>query len=304
MSRVFITGHKGLLGSACVRLFRSIGHEVLTTDLRLHALANARHAMAELEPDVVIHAAARVGGIAANRADPIGFLQHNLDIQNAVFSAAFEHGVQHLVFVGTSCMYPKHADIPVKEDSLFSGPLEPDVEAYAIAKIAGWRLVKAYREKHGLNWTTISPANIYGSIGETFDGDKAHVVPALIKKLYESQKSGTPFEVWGDGSQVREFIHADDVASAIHHVLAERPNFDLINVGPGYGTTISELCSTLFSVAGCPPVVEWKTDAPRGIEKKTFDISRIKGSTTWAPKIGLEDGLRSAWKHYTNLCEQ
>jgi GDP-L-fucose synthase len=304
MSRVLITGHRGLLGSACVRLFRSLGHDVVTTDLRLQALENARMAMAKLEPDVVIHAAARVGGIAANKADPIGFLQENLNIQNAVFSAAFEHGVQHLVFVGTSCMYPKHAALPVKEDSLFGGFLEPDVEAYALAKIAGWRLVKAYREQHGLNWTTIAPCNIYGSIGETFDGTKAHVVPALIKKLYESQKTGKPFEVWGDGTQVREFIHADDVASAIYHVLTERPNYNLINVGPGYGTSIAELCATLFSVAGCPPVVEWKKDAPRGIEQKTYDITRIKSSTTWAPKIRLEDGLRSAWNHYKSLCEQ
>lgn len=260
--------------------------------------------MAESEASVVIHCAAKVGGIASNKAEPIAFLQDNLKIQNNVFSSALEQGVQHLIFVGTSCMYPKHAEVPVKEESLLTGSLEPDVEPYALAKIAGWRLVKAYREKHGLNWTTIAPANIYGTIGETFDGDKAHVVPALIKKLYESKKTGKPFEVWGDGSQVREFIHADDVASAIWHVLMQRPNFDLINVGPGYGTSIAELCATLFSVAGCPPIVEWKKDGPRGIEKKTFDISRIKGNTTWAPKIGLEDGLLSAWNHYTNLCEQ
>lgn len=300
--KVFVTGHRGLLGSACVRLFRSLGHEVYTTPLRLDNLADCRYAMADSEATVVIHCAARVGGIAANKAKPIEFLRDNLTIQNNVFSAAFEAGVQHLVFVGTSCMYPKHADVPVKEESLFTGTLEPDVEAYALAKIAGWRLVKAYREKHGLNWTTIAPCNLYGP-NDSYSEEKAHVIPALIRKLHENKTDGKTFEVWGDGKQIREFLHADDCASAIHHVLTERPNFDLINVGPGNGTSIAELCATLFAVAGCPSRVEWKRDGIRGIEKKTFNVERIKNHTTWAPKISLEDGLRKVWREYVNTQE-
>jgi GDP-L-fucose synthase len=223
--------------------------------------------MAESEAGTVIHCAAKVGGISANKNEPIGFLLDNLRIQSSVFSSAFEAGIQNLVFAGTSCMYPKHSAMPVKEEYLLTGKLEPDVEAYAIAKIAGWRLVKAYRESHGLNWTTVAPCNLYGP-NDCYSERKAHVIPALIAKLYKSQKTGQPFEVWGDGQQIREFLHADDCASAIYHVLTERPNFDLINIGPGYGTSIAELCATLFTVGGCPKIVEWKTDAPRGIERR------------------------------------
>ncbi len=296
--RIFITGHRGLLGSACVRFYENTGHEVVTTNLRLDSLANARYAMAELRPEAVIHCAAKVGGIAANKADPIGFLHENLKIQNAVFAAAFEHGVQNLIFVGTSCMYPKTAPVPVSEQWVMHGPLEPDVEAYAIAKIAGWRLVKAYKEKHGLNWTTVAPCNLYAEHNDSYGLDRAHVIPALINKLYRSKATGEPFVVWGSGNQLREFLHADDAASAIHAVLASKTPHDLVNIGPGQGTTIAELVATLFSVAGTPPVVEWMHDAPIGIEKKTFCTKRLKSITDWEPKISIEDGLKKTWQAY------
>lgn len=295
MKTVLVTGHRGLLGSACVRHF-SKNYEVLTIDGNLLDPEVVKAYFALLTPDYVIHCAAKVGGVNANRTKPVEFLTQNLLIQNNVISTAAQSGVEKLVFVGTSCMYPRNTDLPVSEESLLTGKLESSVEAYAIAKIAGWRLCKAYSEQYGKNFVTVNPSNIYG-INDNYRLEDGHVIPALISKLHKAVQEKGTLHVWGTGRAVREFIYADDAARAIAVILKNYNSPEVINVGTGVGTSISGLVDAVCGVIGMPQDIFWDTSKPEGIPQKTFNISKLE-ALGWKPETTLAEGLKLTYKDY------
>ena len=297
--RIYVTGHKGLLGSACVRRF-SANHSIVTSDFDLRHYARLATFWTTHTPDAVIHCAARVGGVRANRDNPVGFLSDNLRIQTNVIDMAAACAVQKLVFIGTSCMFPRDASLPVNEASLLTGPLEASVEAYAIAKIAGWRLCKAYWEQFGKKFLTVCPSNLYGP-RDSYGLDRAHVIPALIHKLHIAKQSKSAFVVWGDGSAVREFMHADDCASAIETVMDKYDSPEPINLGTGVSTTIKELVDMLVDISGFKGNVVWDTSEPTGIPRKTFSAEKLK-ALGWKPSIGLREGLEKTWEEFQ--CQQ
>lgn len=299
MKKVLVTGSRGLLGSACVRLL-SQTYIVLQADCDLRNHQEVYWMFQRLMPDYVIHCAAKVGGVKANRDNPVAFIEDNIAINSNVIAACHAFGIQKLVNIGTSCMFPKNAPVPVKESSFQNGPLESDVEAYASAKILAYMTCKAYKHQHGSRFVTCCPANLYGP-NDSY-GEEAHVIPALIRKASEAATSGTKMKVWGDGSAVREFLHADDAASAIKLVLENYESSDLISIGSGVGTSIKELAETIakaFSVNG----IEWVPSEPTGIQKKTFDISKLK-ALGWEQRVGLKYGISSVcsdYKHDINI---
>jgi len=295
MKTLLITGHRGLLGSACVRHFAG-RRKVLLFEGDCKNENEVARFFFRHKPQEVIHCAAKVGGVAANKSQPVSFLQDNLRMQVNVISAAAEFNTEKLIFVGTSCMFPRDAELPVREDSLLTGRLDDSIEAYAIAKIAGWRLCKAYWEEHGKKFMTINPSNIYGDRDNY--GPSAHVIPALIAKFHQAMTKGEVPVVWGDGSAVREFIHSSDVASAIEVVLERWNTPDVISVGTGVGHTIKELADLLQQVSGMKSPVQWDASKPTGIPRKTFDVTLMR-SLGWSPQVGLEEGLRKTWLDFT-----
>lgn len=298
MKRLLVTGHRGLLGSACVREFGS-DHEVNTTPANLLNWSEVDSFIGACKPDVIIHCAAKVGGVKANRDNPVAFLLENLTIQNNVMRAAHAHGVSQLCFIATSCMFPLEATLPVQETSLLTGRLEGSVEAYAIAKIAGWRLCKAYCEEFGDQFITVAPSNVYGP-QDRYD-DQAHVIPSLIRKMHNAALTGQSMEVWGDGAAVREFIFSEDVASAIRVLLEHWKSPEVINVGTGIGTTIRDLVAAIGVTSPfneLPPVV-WNAAAPVGIPRKTYSIEKLT-SLGWKPKFSLHEGLHRTWFDFLN----
>lgn len=292
---IYITGHLGLLGSACVRRF-SPDYRIITSNFDLKDEAATRSFISNERPDLLIACAAKVGGVRANRDDPVGFLEENLRIQNNVISAAAEFGVEKLVFIGTSCMFPRDAALPVREDSLLTGKLEDSVEAYAVAKIAGWRLCKAYWEQFGKKFITVCPANLFGP-QDSYGLDRAHVIPALIHKLHIAMRSNSHLVVWGSGGAVREFMHADDCASAIEAVMEKYDSPEPINLGTGVSTTIKELVDMLVEISGFRGNVVWDTSEPTGIPRKTFNADKLK-ALGWRPSISLREGLAATWKDF------
>tara|TARA_R110000868_G_scaffold73521_4_gene213200 strand:- start:13103 stop:14008 length:906 start_codon:yes stop_codon:yes gene_type:complete len=293
MRKILITGHRGLLGSACVRYF-SDKAEVLTTEIDLLDEQRVRGFFMLHRPEQVIHCAAKVGGVKANRDFPVDFMRINLRLQSNVIDAAADFDVEKLVFIGTSCLFPRDAIVPVCEESLMTGRMDPSVEAYSLAKLAGWRLCKAYHEQHGKQFFTVCPSNIYGP-NDNYS-KSAHVIPALIHRMSKAMPVGT-LKVWGDGTAVREFIHADDAASAIAAVLERQISASVLNVGTGIGTTIAELVATLRIVSCFEGEIDWDTSQPTGIPRKTFDVSKLK-SLGWEPQIGLAEGLSQTWADY------
>ncbi len=287
MKRLLITGHRGLLGSACVRQLRH-QYEILTTGLDLTDESGVEFWFDRNQPDYVIHAAAKVGGVKANRDNPVQFMLENLKIQNSVISAAHLHGVKKLVFIGTSCLYPKSCPLPVKESSLMTGPFEPAVEAYATAKLAGYQLCNAHRAQYGRSFVTACPSNLYG-IGDRY-GPSAHVIPALIEKFAAAKKEGTPVKIWGSGKAIREFMYADDTADALGLVLESYDSPELINIGTGESTTIYDLAVMIGDAMGFKPTIEWDNNEPTGIPEKTFDISKLK-SLGFKPRLDLATGI-------------
>lgn len=247
-----------------------------------------------LRPKYVIHCAAKVGGVKANRDNPVDFLEQNVTINSNVIVACHVFGIKKLVNIGTSCMFPKDAPTPVRESSYMTGPLEPSVESYAMAKMLAFATCNAYRSQHGCDFVTTTPCNLYGP-NDNY-GPSSHVIPALIRSAFEARKSGKPMKVWGDGSATREFLHSDDAASALKIILADWNLPELINIGSGHGTTIKELASLIANIVGVNEV-EWVKTEPTGIQNKTFDISKITW-LGWRPKISLEDGLAQACKDY------
>jgi GDP-L-fucose synthase len=246
---------------------------------------------------VVIDAAARVGGILANRDYPWQFLHENLEIQNNLIAAAHENSVNKLIFLGSSCIYPKLAKQPLREDSLLTGPLEPTNQWYAIAKIAGVKMVEALRVQYGRDYVSLMPTNLYGS-NDNFDLETSHVLPAMIRKFHDAKEAGhQPVKLWGSGSPMREFLHVDDVAEAVWFTLNNKMEYDLYNVGTGKDITIMELALTIQKITGHEGEIQWDTTKPDGTPRKLMDVSRMK-EAGWTYSIELEDGIRSTYEWF------
>lgn len=286
--RCLVTGHRGLLGSACVRVLQK-KHEVVTTPIDLFHATLFHDWLEHADVDVIVHCAARVGGVKANRDYPVDFLRDNLAINDTVIGAAAACGVKKLVNIGTSCLYPREAQIPVREDSLMTGPFEHEVEAYATAKLAAYQLCKAYRSQYGKNFVTVCPCNLYG-IGDKY-GTTAHVIPSLIKRFDEAKRFGSPVRVWGNGNAVREFMFADDTAHAIELVIEKYNSPELINIGTGQSTTIRELVDAIGDAMNFHPEIVWEGHEPIGIPQKTFDVSKLR-YLGWDWVTSLEHGLK------------
>ena len=296
-SKIFVAGHRGMVGSAIVRALASQGFTQILTSPRAELdLLNRSAVRAFFEkerPEFVIDAAARVGGIVANSEKPVEFLLENLTLQNNLIEAAADFGCAKLLFLGSSCIYPKLAPQPIREDALLTGPLEPTNDAYAIAKIAGIKLCQAYAREYGKNFLSAMPTNLYGP-HDNFDLHTSHVLPALIRKIHEAKKSGAPeVLVWGTGTPRREFLHADDLADACVFLLKNYDSPDLINIGSGTDVTIRELAELVCEVLGYDGTLAFDPTKPDGTPRKLMDSSRLF-SLGWKPKISLREGIAHA----------
>ena len=301
-SKIFVAGHKGLVGSAIVRHLESEGFtNIITADRRQVDLTNlnaVRMFFMLEQPEYVFLAAAKVGGIGGNADYPADFIYENLMIQSNVISMAAENGVKKLLFLGSSCIYPKYAKQPITEDQLLTGPLEGSNDAYAIAKIAGIKMCQAYRKQYGFNAVAVMPTNLYG-INDNFDHNYGHVLPSLIAKFHGSKDKSEHWVVklWGDGSPKREFLHVDDLAEALFIVMEKYNSEDIINIGTGEDVTIKELAEIIVEVTGYKNDYEWDTSKPNGTPRKVLNVDKIK-SLGWEPKIGLKEGIESTYEWY------
>ncbi|MDF2599222.1 MAG: GDP-L-fucose synthase 1 [Methylobacterium brachiatum] len=304
---IFVAGHRGMVGSAIVRRLRELGYaRILTADrqaLDLLDQAAVRAFFAQNRIDMVYLAAAKVGGIHANNTYPAEFIHENLLIQSNLIHAAHTSDVDRLLFLGSSCIYPKHAEQPMREDALLTGLLEPTNEPYAIAKIAGIKMCESYNRQYGRRYRSVMPTNLYGP-NDNFHPQNAHVLPALMRRLHEARQEGRPsVTVWGTGRAMREFLHVDDMARASVFVMElddavyaanTRPDLSHINVGTGADCTIRELAEALARVIGYEGRLEFDATKPDGTPRKLMDVSRLR-AMGWQPEIGLEQGLRQTY---------
>jgi GDP-L-fucose synthase len=294
---IHVAGHRGLVGGAIWRVLESRGHTGLvgrsSSDLDLRDRDAVFDFYAEVRPAYVVLAAARVGGIAANAAQPADFLSDNVRIQTNVIDAAQQFKVSRLLFLGSSCVYPKLAPQPIKEEYLLTGELEPTNDAYAIAKIAGILHVQAMRRQHGCRFVSAMPTNIYGP-GDNFDYETSHVLPAMIRKFHDAKLAGRPVTLWGSGRPRREFLHVDDLASACVMLLDEYDDPAPINVGVGRDVEIRELADLVAEVVGFDGEVQWDDSRPDGTPRKLLDVSRIN-ALGWQARIGLREGITSTY---------
>ncbi|WP_405800871.1 GDP-L-fucose synthase [Streptomyces halstedii] len=292
-SRIFVAGHRGLVGSALTRRLTEDGHEVVARgrdDLDLRDAAATGAFLRDVRPDAVVLAAAKVGGIMANSTFPVQFLEDNLRIQLSVIAGAHAAGTQRLLFLGSSCIYPKHAPQPIREDSLLTGPLEPTNEAYALAKIAGIAQTQAYRRQYGASFISAMPTNLYGP-GDNFDLETSHVLPALIRRFHEAARDRAPeVTLWGSGSPRREFLHVDDLARACVLLLEAYDDAEPVNIGCGEDLTIRELAETVREVTGYQGQIAWDTSKPDGTPRKLLDVTRLT-ALGFRPRIPLRDGV-------------
>jgi len=296
---VLVAGGTGLVGSAIVRHLESRGETVLAVNSKVVDLLDRRATFDYVQshkPDVIIDAAARVGGIGANNTYPVDFLSLNVQIQTNLMDAAHAAKTPNFLFLGSSCIYPRDCAQPIKEEYLLTGPLEATNSAYAVAKIAGIELIKSYRKQYGYKWIAAMPTNLYGP-NDNFDLETSHVFPALIRKFSEAAKNGTSVQLWGTGSPKREFLHVDDLAKAVVVLLEKYDKDEHINVGSGEDVTIKELAETIAAAAGFTGDVQWDSSKPDGTPRKVMDVSKIK-SLGWAPQISLVDGIRQTVEYY------
>jgi GDP-L-fucose synthase len=298
--RVFVVGHRGMVGSALVRRLRSENCEIITaarSEVDLRDAAAVKAFLRETQPQALIVAAAKVGGILANDTYPVDFLADNLEIELALFRAAFDAKVEKLLFLGSSCIYPKFAPQPIREDALLTGPLEPTNECYAIAKIAGIKLAQAYRKQYGCDYISAMPTNLYGP-GDNYDLASSHVLPALIAKAHAAKVSGaTSFTIWGTGAPRREFLHADDCADALVFILKHWSQGEHINVGSGEDIAIADLARLVAEVVGFEGEIEKDRSKPDGTPRKLMDSAHLR-ELGWAPKIDLGDGIADAYREF------
>ena len=303
-SRIYLAGHTGLVGSAILRALHRKGYENLVVrdldELDLTDQHVTRRFFQKERPEVVIDAAARVGGILANSEQPWEFIYQNLMIEANLIDTAYQNGVQRLVFLGSSCIYPREAPQPLKEEYLLTGPLEETNRAYALAKIAGIELCRSLNREYGADYLSLMPTNLYGP-GDNFDLRSSHVLPALIRKFHEAKTTGEPVRLWGSGSPRREFLYVDDVGEAIVFCLenvhaADVPD-GLLNVGCGEDLTIKELAELVQRVVGHEGAVEWDASKPDGTPRKLMDVGRLR-DLGWTPRVGLEEGVRTTYEWF------
>ena len=303
--KIFVAGHRGMVGSALVRRLEAEGFKnLLTRDrskLDLASESAVAKFFAEERPTIVIVAAAKVGGIKANNDFPVEFLLDNLLIQNNVIRSAYESGVRKLLFLGSSCIYPKFAPQPIPETSLLDGPLEPTNEAYAIAKIAGIKLCQAYNREYGANFISAMPTNLYGP-NDNFDLETSHVLPALLRKAHEAKtRKDQKLIAWGTGKPRREFLHVDDLASACLLLLEKYDSPEIINVGYGEDVSIRELAELICDVVGFNGELAWDTTKPDGTPRKLLDVTKLR-ELGWKPAITLRNGVASTYEWFLANC--
>lgn len=295
--RVWVAGHRGMVGSAIVRRLQGEDCQVLTAgraSVDLKDQAQTRAWILENRPDAIFLAAAKVGGILANDTYPADYLYDNLMIEANIIEAAHRAEVKKLLFLGSSCIYPKMAPQPIREDSLLTGPLEPTNEWYAIAKIAGIKLAQAYRQQHGRDFISAMPTNLYGP-GDNFNLTSSHVLPAFIRKAHEAKERGEPeIVMWGSGTPMREFLHADDCADALVHLMKVYSGHEHVNVGSGTDVTIRELLELVCRVVGYEGRIVQDKSKPDGTPRKLMSADKLRG-LGWQPRIGLEEGVRATY---------
>lgn len=309
-ARIFVAGSNGMVGSAICRALEAKGYLTLLTpshqEVDLTDQASTAAFFKDEQPDVVFVAAAKVGGIHANNVRPAEFIYQNLMIEANVIHAAWENKVKRLLFLGSSCIYPKHAEQPINEDALFTGKLEPTNEPYAVAKIAGIKLCESYNRQYGADFRSLMPCNLYGQ-GDNFDLTESHVIPAMMRKLHEAKIAGRDMvELWGSGEARREFLHVDDLASAAVFVMslpkerldeAVEPMTSHLNVGTGDDLTIKALAETIKDIVAFPGTIHWNREMPDGTPRKVVDISKLQ-QLGWVPEISLNQGLRQTYEWY------
>lgn len=300
-SKIYIAGHRGMVGAATCRALQAAGYEnrITRTHSELDLLDQAAvNTFFEAErPDVAVIAAARVGGIHANSTYPAQFMYENLAIAQNTIHAAYQAGVKRLLFLGSTCIYPKMAEQPIREESLLTSPLEPTNEAYAIAKIAGLKMCQFYRRQYGVCYHSAMPTNLYGP-GDNYHPQNSHVLPALIRRFHEAKESGTPeVAIWGTGTPLREFLYADDAASGILHLLQLEEPPDWVNLGCGTDISIGDLARLIMRTIGYQGTLSFDTSKPDGTPRKLTDISKIQ-STGWSPRIPIEEGVAMAYQSF------
>lgn len=300
-AKIYIAGHRGMVGSAILRKLQKegFGNFLLKTsrELDLRDTTAVQTFFEQEKPDYVFLAAAKVGGIIANNTYRADFLYENLAIQNNIIHNAYVHGVKKLMFLGSSCIYPKLAPQPLKEEYLLTGTLEHTNEPYAIAKIAGIKMCEAYRAQYGCNFISVMPTNLYGP-NDNYDLEKSHVLPAMIRKFHEAKNQGLPnVTLWGTGSPMREFLHADDLASACLYLMVNYSESELVNVGTGVDVTIKELAETVKEIVGFEGQIIWDTTKPDGTPRKLMDVSKLH-DVGWRHTINLKEGIALAYADF------
>lgn len=300
--RIFVAGHTGMVGSAIVRLLNNRDCEILTVssqELDLKQSSKVDKWFDEHRPDAVFLAAAKVGGILANSSYPVDFLIDNLSIQNSVITNAFKYKVKKLMFLGSSCIYPRNATQPIKESSLLTGILEPTNEAYAISKIAGIKLCQFYRKQYGVDYVSVMPTNLYGP-GDNFHPKNSHVVAALISKFYEAVKlNKEEVTLWGTGKPLREFMHVDDLAEGLIFLMENYSEYEQINIGTGKEISITEFAKIIKNISGWKGKIKFDDSYPDGMPRKVMDINKIS-KLGWYSKIELKVGLKQAYKWFSD----
>ena len=299
--KIYIAGHRGMVGGAISRRLKTLGYENLLTrssaELDLRSQADVNDFFAKEKPDYVFLAAAKVGGIHANNTYRAEFLYDNLMMETNIIHAAWKHGVKKLMFLGSSCIYPKMAPQPLQESSLLTGPLEPTNEPYAIAKIAGIKLCEAYRDQYGCNYISVMPTNLYG-IGDNYHPENSHVLPALIRRFHEAKEAGAPsVTVWGSGTPKREFLFADDLAAACVYLMLHYDEKELVNIGTGEDLSIRELAETVKEVVCYEGDIVFDASKPDGTPRKLMDVSKLH-KLGWKHSVELKEGLVQAYADF------
>ena len=305
-SRIYVAGHRGMVGSAIVRKLTSLGYTNLLTrtssDLDLRNQQKVAEFFEVEKPEYVFLAAAKVGGIVANNTYRADFLYENLAIQNNIIHGSYLNKVKKLMFLGSSCIYPKLAPQPLKESYLLSGYLEPTNEPYAIAKIAGIKMCEAYRAQYGCNFISVMPTNLYGT-NDNYDLVNSHVLPAMIRKFHEAKEIGaSEMTLWGTGSPMREFLHADDLAEACLFLMENYNESELVNIGTGEDVTIKNLAALVKQIIGFQGEIIWDSSKPDGTPRKLMDVSKLHG-LGWHHKIALEEGIKLAYQDFLKLTD-
>ena len=301
--KIYVAGHRGLVGSSIIRTLNSQGYNniigKLKNELDLREQNPVRDFFEEEKPDYVFLAAAKVGGINWNKTNPAEFINDNLSIQNHVIDAAYRSGVKKFMFLGSACIYPKVAEVPIKEESLMTGPLEPSNEGYALSKIAGMRMCAFYRRQYNFNAISVMPANLYGP-NDNFIPEHGHVIPGLIRKMFDAKlKNEEKVVCWGDGSPTREFLHVDDLSDACVFLMNNYNEEEFINVGSDVEIKIKDLANLIKELVGYDGFLDWDTSRPNGTPKRVMDNSKLF-NMGWSPKVGFEQGLRQTIEWYVD----